>query len=156
MQQSGFGMWQGCRTTWLSEPAGVGCGWPRVAHGCLRGGRPAAPLPPLCLLARDLLVHGWDVDKTHPVVSGIVNPHPRWQWGVEKEGKIPPGLGSPTPGLKGHLPLPSSMAGGDGMWPTSRQLSVPKELAEGKGNRSKKQPSCLTGTACCCEGVLQP
>lgn len=88
-------MWQGCPTTWPSKPAGTGCDWSWAAHGYLRGGRPAAPLPLPCLLARGLLTHGWDMYKTHPGVRGITNPHPRWQWGGEKEGKIPPGLGRP-------------------------------------------------------------
>lgn len=34
--------------------------------------------------------------QTHPEVQGITNPLPCWQWGEEKEGKIPPSLGRPS------------------------------------------------------------
>lgn len=64
------------------------------------------------------------------------------------DGAFPrPDFWSLTPELKGHSPLPSSMAERDRTQPESRQFSVPMELVESKGNEASKQPGCLPGTA---------
>lgn len=69
-------------------------GWDRpwVAHGCLRG-HWGAQQPPCshCCASSPWLAHV----QTHPGVQGITNPQPCWQWGEEKEGKIPPSIGIP-------------------------------------------------------------